>query len=235
MAVGNDAFRTDREARANHDAPARLVQVPAGEVTLEGMLASPGHAQGIVVFAHGSGSSHHSPRNAAVAHALRDAGLGTLLLDLLAPDEDRREESRLDVRLLGERLISVTHWLSAQPEARHARVGYFGAGRGAAAALEAAAALRATVGAVVSRGGRADLAVHLDQVRAPTLLIVGERDSEGVVLNEIAFEALTCEKALTVVPGAAHLFEEHGAIEEVARRATRWFIEHLTRHSRAAN
>jgi putative phosphoribosyl transferase len=235
MAVSNEESRTVGEAKDSRDAPARLVQVPSDTVTLEGTLAVPGHAQGIVLFAHGSGSSHHSPRNATVAHALREAGLGTLLLDLLAPEEDRREEARLDVRLLSNRLISVTHWLAAQPEARHARLGYFGAGRGAAAALEAAAVLGSTIGAVVSRGGRADLAVHLDLVRAPTLLIVGERDPEGVVLNEIAFEALTCEKALTVVPAAAHLFEEQGAIEEVARRATRWFVEHLARHTKAAN
>jgi dienelactone hydrolase len=210
----------------------RLVHVPVGRATLEGDLRLPTGAQGIVLFAHGSGSSRHSPRNRFVAEALNAAGLGTLLLDLLTPEEEavdlRTAHLRFDIGLLAERLVGATDWLALQPDTAHLRVGYFGASTGGGAALVAAAERPEAIGAVVSRGGRPDLAgPALSYVRAPTLLIVGGRDLPVIEMNRAAFEQLECEKRLEIVPRATHLFEEPGALEEVARLARDWFDRYL--------
>jgi putative phosphoribosyl transferase len=211
----------------------RLVRVAAGPVTLEGNLSLPERARGIVLFAHGSGSSRHSPRNRYVARVLNEAELATLLVDLLTPDEEavdlRTAHLRFDIGLLAGRLVGVTDWLTQYPDTRELRIGYFGASTGAAAALVAAAQHPDAVGAIVSRGGRPDLAgPALARVRAPTLLIVGGNDFEVVELNRRALAPLRCEKQLEIVPGATHLFEEPGALEEVARLAREWFERYLT-------
>lgn len=214
------------QSSATHE---RIVQLLAGRVRLEGALAVPQNANAIVVFAHGSGSSRHSPRNNAVARVFRQSGLATLLLDLLTPQEDATYATRFDIDLLTERLITTTRWLTEQPDTRHLDVGYFGASTGAAAALDAAAGIPDIVHAVVSRGGRPDLAKALERVIAPTLLIVGSRDYEVIELNRLAFERLRCAKDLVIVPGATHLFEEPGTLDEVARLSTAWFSRHLGR------
>jgi putative phosphoribosyl transferase len=210
----------------------RQVRVAAGPVVLEGDLRLPEGAGGIVLFAHGSGSSRHSPRNRYVATLLNQAKLATLLVDLLTADEEavdlRTAHLRFDIGLLAERLVGVTDWLTQYPDTRHLKIGYFGASTGAAAALVAAAERPAVVGAVVSRGGRPDLAgPALPRVRAPTLLIVGGNDFQVIELNQAALEQLRCEKRLVIVPGATHLFEEPGALDEVARLAREWFERHL--------
>ena len=210
----------------------RLVRVAAGPVMLEGNLSLPEGARGIVLFAHGSGSSRHSPRNRYVAQILNEAKLATLLVDLLTPDEEaidlRTAHLRFDIGLLAERLVGVTDWLTQYPDTRELRIGYFGASTGAAAALVAAAQRPDAVDAVVSRGGRPDLAgPALALVRAPTLLIVGGNDFEVVELNRRALALLRCEKRLEIVPGATHLFEEPGALEVVARLAREWFERYL--------
>jgi pimeloyl-ACP methyl ester carboxylesterase len=210
----------------------RPVRVGAGAVTLEGDLSLPAGACGVVLFAHGSGSSRHSSRNRHVAALLNEAKLATLLIDLLTPDEEaidlRTAHLRFDIGLLAKRLIGATDWLLQQPDTRHLRIGCFGASTGAAAALVAAAERPEAVGAVVSRGGRPDLAgPALARVRAPTLLIVGGNDFEVIELNRAAYEELRCEKQLVIVPGATHLFEEPGALDEVARLAREWFERHL--------
>jgi putative phosphoribosyl transferase len=210
----------------------RLVRVAAGAVMLEGNLSLPKGAGGIVLFAHGSGSSRHSPRNRYVARLLNQAKLATLLVDLLTSDEEaidmRTAQLRFDIGLLAQRLVEVTDWLTQYPDTRHLRIGYFGASTGAAAALVAAAERPDVVGAVVSRGGRPDLAgPALSLVRAPTLLIVGGNDFQVIELNRAAFTQLRCEKQLVIVPGATHLFEEPGALDEVARLAREWFERHL--------
>jgi dienelactone hydrolase len=210
----------------------RNVRIPTGPVTLEGELTVPRDAGGLVLFAHGSGSSRRSPRNQFVAQLLRKAGLGTLLFDLLSPEEGSHEDAggrlRFNIGLLTQRLVCAAHWVTDEDEARHLRLGFFGASTGGGAALVAAADLGKTVGAVVSRGGRPDLAGNaLRRVKAPTLLIVGERDEAVLELNEEAYEMLDCEKTLALVPGATHLFEEPGAMEEVARLSGDWFLEHL--------
>jgi putative phosphoribosyl transferase len=210
----------------------RLVRVAAGPVTIEGNLTLPEGAYGIVLFAHGSGSSRHSPRNRYVAWLLNQANLATLLVDLLTSDEEtidlRTGHLRFDIELLAERLISVTDWLMQQHDTRRLRIGYFGASTGAGAALVAAAERPDVVGAVVSRGGRPDLAgAALARVRAPTLLIVGGNDFQVIELNRAAFALLRSEKQLVIVPGATHLFEEPGALDEVARLAREWFERHL--------
>jgi putative phosphoribosyl transferase len=210
----------------------QLVQVPAGSVTLEGNLTLPEQSRAIVLFAHGSGSSRHSPRNRYVARVLNEAKLATLLIDLLTLHEEvidaRTAQLRFDIDLLAERLVDATDWLSQFPDTKHLRIGYFGASTGAAAALAAAAIRPDAVGAIVSRGGRPDLAgVALSHVRAPTLLIVGENDDQVIQLNREALEQLRCEKRLIIVPGATHLFEEPGALDEVARLARDWFHRHL--------
>jgi dienelactone hydrolase len=207
----------------------KVVHILDGEVTLEGGLAIPEDAASLVLFAHGSGSSRHSPRNKWVAEVLHKEGLATLLLDLLSKEEDRDYETRFDIDLLTRRLKVATQWLSNQPDTESLVVGYFGASTGAAAALMAAASLGRKIGAVVSRGGRPDLAMaSLSEVLAPTLLIVGGHDYQVIELNEAAYKQLRCEKHLAIVPGATHLFEEPGTLDEVARLASDWFKRHLT-------
>jgi len=206
------------------------VQIGASEATIDGDLAL-AHGGPIVVFAHGSGSGRHSPRNQQVAARLRQAGLGTLLIDLLTAEEEavdvRTGELRFDVDLLARRLIDATDWLGRQDETADAPVGYFGASTGAAAALIAASE-RAEIGAVVSRGGRPDLAgAALARVRAPTLLIVGGADEQVLELNRRALGLLEIERRLEIVPGATHLFEEPGALDQAARLAGDWFTRHL--------
>ena len=214
------------------ESPEHLVRIRADAVNLEGMLAIPAGAQGVVLFAHGSGSSRRSPRNNYVARVLRENGIGTLLFDLLTEPEDAVYETRFDISLLTDRLTAATRWLTGRSETKKLKVGYFGASTGAAAALEAAAALGPTVRAVVSRGGRPDLAgPALDRVKAPTLLIVGGDDDVVIELNQQAYDRLKAEKELAVIPGATHLFEEPGALEEVARLAARWFARHLSSKS----
>jgi dienelactone hydrolase len=214
----------------------RPVRVEIGALALEGNLGLPGDTGAVVIFAHGSGSSRYSPRNRAVAATLRQAGIGTLLMDLLTAEEEavdaRSGHLRFDIGLLAERLAGATHWLEGQAETAHLPVGYFGASTGGAAALVAAARLPERVGAVVSRGGRPDLAADaLPLVRAPTLLIVGGRDDAVIALNEDAMQQLgAAQKQFVIIPGAAHLFEEQGALEEVARLAADWFARHL-RHT----
>ena len=206
-----------------------LVHIPADGVTVEGMLEIPEHAVGLVLFAHGSGSSRHSPRNNYVAGVLREAGVGTLLMDLLTPEEDRDYSRRFDIGLLTQRLLEAARWVHAQAFARSLPLGFFGASTGAAAAIEAAALLGADAQAVVSRGGRPDLASReaLAMVTAPTLMLVGGWDDGVIDLNQQAYDQLGCEKKLLIVPGATHLFEEPGTLEEVARQAAAWFAGHF--------
>lgn len=207
----------------------RLVHIPAGSATIEGMLEIPERAVGLVLFAHGSGSSRHSPRNNYVADVLRQAGVGTLLMDLLTPEEDRDYQRRFDIALLTQRLLDAARWVVSQSDTREVSLGFFGASTGAAAALEAAAILGTEARAVVSRGGRPDLASSevLASVSAPTLLLVGGLDDGVIDLNQQAYDQLRCEKKLHIVPGATHLFEEPGTLEEVARQAANWFARHL--------
>ena len=212
---------------------AREVRIAAGDAYLEGTLALPKGATGVVLFAHGSGSSRHSPRNLLVADAIVKAGIGTFLFDLLTAEEGAADaltgHLRFNIGLLATRLEQATRWLTAQPESRGLRVGYFGASTGAAAALVAAAKLGEAVDAVVSRGGRPDLAgPYLPKVMAPTLLIVGSLDREVIALNQQAYEQLRCTKAFQIVPGASHLFEEPGTLERVAQLAVEWFRQWLT-------
>lgn len=208
------------------------LRIPCGEVALSGDLEIPDKAIGLVLFAHGSGSSRRSPRNRAVAEILRGSGAATLLFDLLTPEEEAEDaytgHLRFDIGMLSRRLVMVTQEISGNPHARRLGLGYFGASTGGAAALRAAATFGPDIQAVVSRGGRPDLAGEaLAYVKSPTLLIVGERDEEVLRLNETAYAQLKCEKSLAVVPRATHLFEEHGALEAVARMAAAWFRKHL--------
>jgi len=209
-----------------------LVKVRVGAVTLEGDLAVPEGSRGVVLFAHGSGSSRHSPRNRHVAQVLRGGGLATLLIDLLTTDEEvvdqRTGHLRFDINLLARRLVAATDWLGEQSETRALRVGYFGASTGAGAALVAATERPKVVGAIVSRGGRPDLAgAALPRVQAPTLLIVGGDDIPVIQMNREALARLTVEAKLEIVPGATHLFEEPGTLDVVARLAREWFQRHL--------
>lgn len=206
--------------------------ISAGYVELEGELELPDYAPGVVVFAHGSGSSRHSPRNQFVARQFREAGLGTLLFDLLTQNKEQQDAItgalRFDIDLLAKRLIGVTHWLNKQPETRGLKIGYFGASTGGAAALLAAAELGDRVSAVVSRGGRPDLAGDaLYLVQSPTLLIVGGLDSMVICLNEEAYAKLNCKKDMRIVSGATHLFEEPGKLEQVAQFSTDWFSKEM--------
>lgn len=205
------------------------VRIKAGQVELEGNLALPEGAQGVVLFAHGSGSSRFSPRNNFVAGELFDAGVGSLLIDLLTPAEDADYDTRFDIPLLTSRLTAATAWLQRYPATKTLKIGYFGASTGAAAALQAAAELGKDISAVVSRGGRPDLAGDrfLDKVSAPTLLIVGGHDDVVIRLNQQAYTHLTCKKELVIVPRASHLFEEPGTLEQVARHAAAWFNRYL--------
>ncbi len=209
------------------------VQITAGGASLYGNLLIPDQAEGLVAFAHGSGSSRHSPRNQYVAQVLRNAGLATLLFDLLTLDEEAEDlitgKQRFDIGLLAQRLVGVTDWLQSNEQTHPLKLGYFGASTGAAAALVAAAERASVVGAVVSRGGRPDLAGPvLDRVKAPTLLIVGGHDIPVIEMNRQALAKLQVEKELVIIPGATHLFEEAGTLEQVAERASDWFVKHLS-------
>jgi putative phosphoribosyl transferase len=210
----------------------RLVRIAAGSAMLDGNLSLPDDARAVVLFAHGSGSSRFSSRNRYVASLLHEAKLATLLIDLLTSDEEaidaRTAHLRFDIGLLAKRLVGATDWLTQYPATQNLPMGYFGASTGAAAALVAAADRADVVGAVVSRGGRPDLAgPALPRVRAPTLLIVGGNDPQVIQLNRMALKQLRSEKQLVIVPGATHLFEERGALDEVARLAREWFHRHL--------
>jgi len=205
-----------------------LVAIPVNGVKLEGMLVVPERARGVVLFVHGSGSSRLSPRNNFVADNLNEAGYGTLLMDLLTKQEDAKYENRFDIDLLTWRLERVTQWLMEQRHCSALAIGYFGASTGAAAALNAAATFGSTIGAVVLRGGRPDLAAEaLANVQSPTLLIVGGMDEVVIELNRQAYEKLQAKKHLAIVKGATHLFEEPGTLQEVARLAAAWFKHHL--------
>jgi len=208
------------------------IQIPAGRAVLSGNLTIPENAMALVLFAHGSGSSRHSPRNQFVARTLNRADLGTLLFDLLTSDEEALDiytrEHRFNISLLAERLVHATKWAGQQEKTRDLRIGYFGSSTGGAAALLAAAELPQHVGAVVSRGGRPDLAGDaLPKVQAPTLLIVGGNDDIVIELNETARDQMRCEVNLEIIPGATHLFEEAGALEQVAKFASDWFVGHI--------
>ena len=209
-----------------------VIQIPAGRAVLSGNLTIPENAAALVLFAHGSGSSRHSPRNQFVARTLNRADLGTLLFDLLTPEEEALDiytrEHRFNISLLAKRLVHATKWARQQEETRDQRIGYFGSSTGAAAALVAAAELPQDVGAVVSRGGRPDLAGDaLAKVQAPTLLIVGGNDHIVIEVNEMARDQMRCEVKLEIIPGATHLFEEAGALEHVAKLTSDWFANHL--------
>jgi dienelactone hydrolase len=222
-------YEEDVEEKA---AISREVRIAADSIMLPGELSIPSRAEGLVLFAHGSGSSRHSPRNQYVAQVIRKAGVGTLLLDLLTREEERIDlqtrRLRFDIALLARRLAGATKWLKKRKETSHLRVGYFGASTGGGAALVAAAEMGDEVGAVVSRGGRPDMAGEaLSRVASPTLLIVGGLDEAVIRLNEEALGKLQCVKELKIVPSATHLFEEPGKLEEVARLATDWFQRHL--------
>ena len=212
-----------------HAATEQLVRIPVDAGLIEGALDCPPDSQGLVLFAHGSGSSRHSPRNNYVARVLRERGLATLLFDLLTPEEDRAYATRFDIPLLTQRLLDVTDWAKRQPATALLPLGYFGASTGAAAALSAAAALGDGIAAVVSRGGRPDLAPARDlaRVQCPTLLLVGACDEEVLALNRRAAAHMPGPTTLTIVPGATHLFEEPGTLEAVARLAADWFAQHL--------
>ncbi len=208
------------------------LQIQAGRAVLSGNLTIPENAIGLVLFAHGSGSSRQSPRNQFVARTLNDARLATLLFDLLTPEEEatdiRTSEHRFNIALLAERLVHATRWAKRHEQTRDLRAGYFGSSTGGGAALVAAAEIPKDVGAVVSRGGRPDLAGDaLPKVQAPTLLIVGGNDDIVIELNEMARDQMHCEVKLEIVPGATHLFEEPGALEKVAKLASDWFVDHL--------
>ncbi len=209
-----------------------MVHIPAREVTLYGELDVPAGASGLVLFAHGSGSSRHSPRNRFVAQIIREAGMGTLLFDLLTHEEEEEDsvtaEYRFNIELLAERLLAATRWVDDDPELGELKIGYFGASTGGGAALLAAAVVEDRVAAVVSRGGRPDLAGEaLSKVESPTLLLVGGLDSSLIELNRTALAKLRCEKELRIIPGATHLFEERGKLEQVARLSAEWFREHM--------
>jgi putative phosphoribosyl transferase len=212
----------------------RDITITSGAVTLRGLLGVPNEARGVVLFAHGSGSGRLSSRNNFVARSLQDAKLATLLIDLLTEDEERIDAAsgqlRFDIAFLAKRLATATEWLASSADTSPLRLGYFGASTGAAAALVAAAGMPDRVYAIVSRGGRPDLAgEHLAKVKAPTLLIVGSRDVPVIPLNQDALAQLRCEKHLEIVPGASHLFEERGTLDVVARLASSWFSKHLVK------
>ena len=209
------------------------VTIPVGKAVINGNLTVPHDAKGIVLFAHGSGSSRFSPRNTRVAREINEAGIATLLIDLLTNEEEEIDEFtgefRFNIDLLAQRLVYATEWVKKNPDTKSLAIGYFGASTGAAAALIAAAKLPEQVKAVVSRGGRPDLAgAHLPNVKAPTLLIVGGDDTEVLELNRQASQQMAAERKIVVVPGATHLFEEPDKLEEVARLAISWFSKHLS-------
>ena len=204
------------------------VKITKGKLVLECILRLPAGTHGIVVFAHGSGSGRLSPRNNFVARHLLHNGLSTLLLDLLTDEEAEDRRKVFDVNLLADRLLTAKGWLETEPRTRNLGIGYFGASTGAGAALQAAAREPSNVKAIVSRGGRPDLAEpYLPSVTTPTLLIVGSHDEPVIEMNQAAYEQLMCEKKLTIIPGATHLFEEPGTLEQVAEQAGRWFVRYL--------
>ncbi|QPD02554.1 MAG: Hydrolase [Candidatus Nitrospira kreftii] len=205
------------------------VRITIGELSLDGILGLPSGPRGAVVFAHGSGSGRLSPRNNFVARHLQQDGLATLLLDLLTEAEADDRRNVFDIDLLADRLLLAKGWLEAEPRTNDLSIGYFGASTGAGAALQAAARDPSSIKAVVSRGGRPDLAeFYLPSVTAPTLLIVGGHDEPVIEMNQAAYDLLTCEKKLVLVHGATHLFEEPGTLEQVAEQASRWFVRYLT-------
>jgi putative phosphoribosyl transferase len=221
----------DRTPEWNQATYQVLVQVE-NNITLEGNLSLPENPRGVVLFAHGSGSSRHSPRNQFVAQVLHEASFATLLIDLLTMQEDEQDRYtghfRFDIDLLSRRVVGATNWLTTNPTTANLKIGYFGASTGAAAALVAAAERPMVVGAVVSRGGRPDLAgSYLTAVQAPTLLLVGSKDTQVIELNRRAFSLLRCEKQIEIIPGASHLFEEPGTLEKVAQLASQWFTRYL--------
>lgn len=206
-----------------------LERIQVDQVYIEGMLEIPHNARGIVLFAHGSGSSRHSKRNNYVAKVLQNNGIGTLLIDLLTPEEDVNYSTRFDIPLLTNRLLAATQWLKNDPRTKQLPIAYFGASTGAAAALQAAAILGDEIVALVSRGGRPDIAgVHaLETVKAPTLLLIGGWDTEVIELNRLAYSYLKCKKELHIIPGATHLFSEPGTLEEAAYQAAEWFLQQM--------
>lgn len=209
----------------------RQVEVKAGQTLLRGIFGLPG-PRGVVVFAHRSGNGRLNPRNAMVARLLREGGLATFMVDLLLPEEAQVLHNIFDIHLLADRLLAATEWVMQQPETRGLRVGYLSTSNGAAAALQAAARLPEATGAVVSRGGRPDLArTFLPKVKAPTLLLVGENDPTAIEQNQKAYQQLVCPKELIVVPGASHLFEEPGTFEQVTSQARAWFLRYLLQES----
>lgn len=209
------------------ETPTTEVNIELPDVLLEGLFASPPGAKGVVLFSHGSGSSRHSPRNNYVAGILRQSGIATFLLDLLTNEEDKEYQTRFNIPLLTQRLIDTTLWVKKNKQSLP--IGYFGASTGAAAALEAAAELPSEISAVVSRGGRPDLAWNsLPRVKSPVLLMVGGKDKEVIDLNRRAYGQLSCQKELVIIPGATHLFDEPGTLEEVAKLAVGWFSRFLT-------
>lgn len=222
-------MRTDKAYMADiHLNNNELVQIEAEGVKLAGNLSVPKNATGVVLFAHGSGSSRLSPRNNFVASVLRNSGLGTLLMDLLTEEEDLDYETRFDISLLSKRLAAATAWLASNEKSRGLKIGYFGASTGAAAAIEASCVVTQEISAIVSRGGRPDLAPEfLQKIKAPTLLIVGGRDNVVIELNRKAYKEINAEKEMVIVPGATHLFDEPGTLEEVAGLASRWFNKYL--------
>lgn len=210
--------------------PLTTVSIPVGGVMLDAYITIPEYPKGVVLFSHGSGSSRQSPRNRFVAEVLNENGIATLLADLLTEEEDSIYETRFDIALLTKRLVGITRWAVEQPRLEGLGVGYFGASTGAASALRAAALLKDDIQAVVSRGGRPDLAEDaLPAVEAPTLLIVGSLDGPVIEMNRAAYKSMHCQKKLEIVEGATHLFEEPGKLEEVARLATQWFGRYLVK------
>ncbi len=208
----------------------QLVHIPVDDIHIEGMLELPDNASGIVIFAHGSGSSRYSIRNNYVAKILRDSAIGTLLIDLLTAEEDTDQQARFDIPLLTRRLLAATRWLKDDPALRELPIGYFGASTGAAAALQATAQLDHQISAVVSRGGRPDMASieDLNRIACPTLLLAGGLDDIVIELNKEAYRNMHCTKHIAIIPGATHLFEEPGALEMVASLASDWFRQYLT-------
>jgi len=214
-----------------YEAIERQVKIPVNLILLNGILNIPENPIGIVIFAHGSGSSRFSPRNSFVAKELQKNGIATLLFDLLTEGEDQVYENRFDVDLLAERLKSVTKWVANEPTTKKLKIGYFGASTGSAAAIKAAAELENKISALVSRGGRVDLAAaEVPNLRTPTLFIVGGNDPEVLEFNEIVFDKTVADKKLIVVSNATHLFEEEGALEEVSKAAAEWFLEYFVRN-----
>lgn len=210
-----------------------IVRLPVDSIALEGSLTLPPQPRGIVLFAHGTGSSRHSPRNIYVSRFLLKKNIATLLFDLLTEEEDLLYENRFNIDLITERLMKTTEWIMKQPNTQHLPLGYFGASTGSAAALKTAAKFGEKIKAIVSRGGRPDLAeAMLDRVTAPTLLIVGGADEVVIDLNQRAYKELNTEKELSIIPGATHLFEEPGALEQVAGLAAEWFIRYFASNTR---